>query len=108
MPLNIFTIDMLYMYIHEILFDADDIFFRGLDEKKKEAFRKWFGEIGELRSLFPQASILALSATCTHKISRRVYKILDLSVNTIETRISPNKPNIKIVVHKIPVVSFRK
>lgn len=102
MPLNIFTIDMLYMYIHEILFDADDIFFRGLDEKKKEAFRKWFGEIGELRSLFPQASILALSATCTHKISRRVYKILDLSVNTIETRISPNKPNIKIVVRKIP------
>lgn len=96
------------MCIHEILFDADDIFFRGLDEKKKEAFRKWFGEIGELRSLFPQASILALSATCTHKISRRVYKILDLSVNTIETRISPNKPNIKIVVHKIPVVSFRK
>ncbi|XP_048747213.2 probable ATP-dependent DNA helicase RecS [Ostrea edulis] len=74
----------------------------GQSDEKKEAFRKWFGDIGELRSLFPRASILALSATCTKKISRRVYKVLDLGVDTIEIRISPNKPNIKVAVHKIP------
>lgn len=30
-----------------------------------------------------------------------MYRLLDLSKNTIETRISPNKPTIKIVIRKI-------
>lgn len=42
--------------------------FRGQGEGRiKEAFRKWFGNIGELRSLFPAATVLALSATCQHQ-----------------------------------------
>lgn len=72
------------------------------EEEGKQAFRKWFSYIGELRSLFPKASVLALSATCTKKISRRVSKILQLDADTTEIRISPNRDNIKVVVKKIP------
>jgi len=61
-----------------------------------------FSYIGELRSLFPEVSVLALSATCTRKISKRVCKILQMDSNSAEIRISPNKPNIKLVVSKIP------
>lgn len=68
------------------------------EEEGKQAFRKWFSHIGELRSLFPKASVLALSATCTKKISRRVSKILQLGTDTTEIRISPNRDNIKVVV----------
>lgn len=75
--------------------------YRG-EEEGKQAFRKWFSHIGELRSLFPKASVLALSATCTKKISRRVSKILQLGTDTTEIRISPNRDNIKVVVKKIP------
>ena len=41
---------------------------------KKQASRKWFAHIGELRSLFPRASVVALSATSTVKIQKRVAK----------------------------------
>lgn len=74
----------------------------GEDEGGKKAFRKWFSYIGEMRSLYPEASVLALSATCTQKISSRVKKILNFSTNIIEICVSPNKENIKIVVQKIP------
>lgn len=73
--------------------------YRG-EEEGKQAFRKWFSYIGELRSLFPKASVLALSATCTKKISRRVSKILQLDADTTEIRLSPNRDNIKVVVKK--------
>lgn len=77
-------------------------FFRGEDEAGgKEAFRKWFSYIGELRSIYPKASVLALS-TCTKKISKRVAKVLQFSSDCLEIRISPNRPNIKLVVKKIP------
>ncbi|XP_061169985.1 bifunctional 3'-5' exonuclease/ATP-dependent helicase WRN-like [Saccostrea echinata] len=42
----------------------------------KRAFRKWFGDLGELRSIFPNASLLALSATCTLKVRKRVLKVV--------------------------------
>ncbi|XP_061190292.1 probable ATP-dependent DNA helicase RecS [Saccostrea echinata] len=75
------------------------------EEEGKQAFRKWFSHIGELRSIHPKASILALSATCTKKISKRVSKILELQADTIEIRISPDKENIKLVVKKIPNIT---
>lgn len=45
-------------------------FFRGGNDDSDEylVFRKWFRHVGELRSLFPSAPVLALSATCTNKI----------------------------------------
>ena len=57
--------------------------------------------MGELRSLFPSASVLALSATCTNKIRKRVMKVLNLvEKETTIISISPNKPNIKLAVKK--------
>ncbi|XP_048729762.1 ATP-dependent DNA helicase RecQ-like [Ostrea edulis] len=72
------------------------------EKEDKEAFRKWFGCVGELRSLLPEASVLALSATCTNKIKKRVLKVLSLKAGLLTIQISPNKPNIKLCVEKVP------
>lgn len=61
----------------------NDVLFMEDDDKGKEVFRKWFNYVGELRSFFPSASILALSATCTKKFSRRVSKILNISSDAV-------------------------
>ncbi|XP_041361022.1 uncharacterized protein LOC121377183 [Gigantopelta aegis] len=71
------------------------------EDGDKAAFRKWFSYIGELRSLVPQTSMLALSATCTWKISKRVWKVLNLKEDTLQIRMSPDKISIKLAVHKI-------
>nr|XP_022292514.1 uncharacterized protein LOC111103492 [Crassostrea virginica] len=71
------------------------------DEEDRQAFRRWFSYLGELRSIFPEASLLALSATCTRKISKRVKKVLNFRDNTLEIHMSPDKPNIKVVTKKI-------
>ncbi|XP_078310160.1 ATP-dependent DNA helicase RecQ-like [Crassostrea virginica] len=71
------------------------------DEEDRQAFRKWFSYLGELRSVFPEASLLALSATCTRKISKRVKKVLNCRDNTLEIPMSPDKPNIKVVTKKL-------
>ncbi|CAC5407726.1 recQ [Mytilus coruscus] len=74
----------------------------GQDEgDRKEAFRKWFSNVGELRSLFPDATVVALSATCTVSIRKKVMKILQLAEDTTEINLSPNKSNIKLVSSKI-------
>ncbi|XP_069105520.1 bifunctional 3'-5' exonuclease/ATP-dependent helicase WRN-like [Argopecten irradians] len=76
----------------------------GEDSKGTEkcAFRKWFGHIGELRSMYPEASMLALSATCTLKVRKRVMKILSLRPETTVTiTVSPNRPNIKLTAVKV-------
>lgn len=77
------------------------MFYRGQSEDGKEAFRKWFGHFGELRSFFPNANVLALSATCTKKTAKRVKKCLNLSDKSLEIIVSPDKPNIKLVVKKV-------
>ena len=65
----------------------------------EKAFRRWFHHVGELRSLFPSASVLALGATCTKKVSKIVLKkILSLSEDAVQIAVSPDKPNIKLVV----------
>lgn len=72
------------------------------NDDDRNAFRKWFSYVGELRSIFPSASVLAVSATCTHEICRRVRKVLNLKDDATEIRPSPDKPNIKLVMKKIP------
>ncbi|XP_062606686.1 ATP-dependent DNA helicase RecQ-like [Saccostrea cucullata] len=67
----------------------------------KKAFRRWFGELGELRSLFPSAPLMALSATCTQKIQRGVIKALALNHHTYVYKF-PDKRNIKYSVKKVP------
>ncbi|XP_062608008.1 ATP-dependent DNA helicase RecQ-like [Saccostrea cucullata] len=70
---------------------------------EEEAFRKWFRHLGELRSMFPNAVLLALSATCTKIIEKRVLNVLGIDKKTIKSiRLSPNKENIKFIVNKIP------
>jgi superfamily II DNA helicase RecQ len=78
-------------------------FFRGEDDSHsgKKAFQQWFGELGELRSLFPGVPLLALSATCTQKIQKRVIKTLALNDFTYVYQ-SPDKRNIKYSVKKVP------
>ncbi|XP_069102081.1 ATP-dependent DNA helicase RecQ-like [Argopecten irradians] len=80
------------------------IFIRGQDDKeqRKKAFRKWFGELGELRSLFPNATLLALSATCTLKVQQRVMKAVMFRHNYTYVYVSPDKRNIKFVIKKSP------
>ena len=75
------------------------LLYRGDDENGREAFRRWFHHVGELRSLFPAASVLALSATCTKKVSKRVLKkMLSISEDAVQTAVSPDKPNIRLLL----------
>lgn len=71
----------------------------------KQAFRKWFSHIGELRSIYPIHLFLLLVQHVPKKISKRVSKILQLQGDTTEIRISPNKENIKLVVKNIPIIT---
>ena len=77
---------------------------RGGDEIDEEeaVFRKWFRHVGEFRSLHPSATVLALSATCTKTIKKRVMKVLGLNINDTKfVTVSPDKPNIKLCARKI-------
>ncbi|XP_062586322.1 putative ATP-dependent DNA helicase Q1 [Saccostrea cucullata] len=97
--------DMKKLNVHTLVIDEfHTIATWGEDQTglKKQAFRKWFSHIGELRSLFPKASVVALSATSTVKIQKRVAKELSLGPNTVQIVMSPNKSNIKYSAFKIP------
>lgn len=74
-----------------------------LDEENEEkAFRKSFRLIGEMRSMFPSANILAVSATCTKDIYKGVAKELGLRKDDTSFIIkSPEKQNIKFSVKKV-------
>ena len=66
------------------------------------AFRKWFRHLGELRSIFPTANLLALSATCTKTVRRSIMNELGLLKGSATLIIrSPDKSNIKYYVKKI-------
>lgn len=73
--------------------------FRGGTEQddEKKVFRKWFRNIGELRSIFPSATLMALSATCTNAVRKRVLSVLGLEKATYIS-MSPNRENIKYTV----------
>lgn len=92
LPVSVLVIDEF----HTIATWGDDS-----ESQGKETFRKWFNDVGELRSLYPRSSVLALSATCTIKIRKRVMKVLHLADNFKEIVISPNKTNIRISVAKV-------
>lgn len=92
LPVSVLVIDEF----HTIATWGDDG-----ESQGKETFRKWFNDIGELRSLYPRSSVLALSATCAIKIRKRVMKVLHLADNFKEIVISPNKTNIRISVAKV-------
>lgn len=70
-------------------------------QEEDKAFRKWFRHVGELRSLFPSAAMLALSATCTKKMLHKVTDALQLTGCKHFISRNPNKENIKYVTRKI-------
>ena len=77
------------------------LYFRGeLSKNESEKiFRRWFRHLGELRSIFPEACMLALSATCTNSILQEVLSALSMeSANRII--VSPDKSNIKYTVFR--------
>ncbi|WAR17848.1 RQL3-like protein [Mya arenaria] len=75
----------------------------GLDVDEEKAFRKYFRYIGTLRSIFPDATVLALSATCTLKMKTQIMSNLNLSGKARVIETSPNRANIKYVVKRTPI-----
>ena len=53
--------------------------------------------IGELRSIFPTATLMALSATCTNDVKKHVLSSLNLE-KSVCISMSPNRQNIKYTV----------
>lgn len=71
----------------------------GLEDDEQLAFRKWFRHLGELRSMFPSANVLAVSATSIKEIRRTVMKELWLQKESTTLIIrSPDKSNTKYYV----------
>ena len=66
---------------------------------KKPAFRPEYGKLGELRSLAgPSIPVIALTATASLETQGIVKNILCMTESE-DVIVSPNKPNIKYVVH---------
>ena len=72
-----------------------------------DQFRTAFAEIGELRSIIPSGvPVVALTATCTHAIHRRITDCLSLS-EAVTVAVSPERENITYNVKPlIPVEVF--
>eukprot|EP00111_Clytia_hemisphaerica_P014279 TCONS_00042057-protein len=75
------------------------LLFRGLPSNQNEAFRKAYGEIGNLRAMYSK-KFMCLTATANKKTTRKIVQLLHLRNHKI-TRLSPEKPNVKISVKKL-------
>lgn len=76
--------------------------FRGEGDKDEEPFREAFANIGELRSICPKATLLALTATSGPSQRRRIMKMLCFRSNSDIILDSPDRENIKITSVCIP------
>lgn len=61
------------------------------------AFRECYGHLHELRSLAPNAKMIALTATATKLTKETIFNIL-LMEKPFEVQESPNKPNVTYIV----------
>ena len=69
--------------------------FRGLPGAKPVPFRKWYGNLGELRSLFKNVNIIVCTATATTSTKAKIFSILSLNRgNTLEIEVSPDRENL--------------
>ncbi len=73
---------------------------RGTAQDGLEAFRQWYGRIGEVRSLLPGCAMLAMTATASRHIRMKVSKQLCLN-DPMEIVDNPDRCNIKLFVHRI-------
>ncbi|XP_061193817.1 ATP-dependent DNA helicase RecQ-like [Saccostrea echinata] len=74
----------------------------GEGDKDDKPFREAFSNIGELRSLCPKASLIALTATSGPSQRRRIIKMLCFRTNVEVILDSPDRENIKITSMCIP------
>ena len=73
---------------------------RGLSHLKKGPFRKWYGCLGQLRSLIPDScKIIVLTARATKKSRHEIFESLNLPSNTTVIQQSPNRKNVKYTKH---------
>jgi hypothetical protein len=72
---------------------------RGTSKKGQAAFREAFGRVAELRSFLRGGTpILALTATASKEMRKRLAKFIGISRNCFEVVVSPNKDNIRFTV----------
>lgn len=71
--------------------------YRGLSGTSEVPFRKWYGCLGELRSLFPQESrMIILTATATKATQEQILTTLHLTMEDVHVvEQSPDRPNIQ-------------
>ena len=62
-------------------------------------FRKWFGSVGELRSIMSSATVLLLTATASQKTRNHLKTMLGIGL-AYESVDSPDRPNIMLHVNR--------
>jgi len=70
---------------------------RGLSDGRKAAFREWFGNLGEMRSLIPESSKLIVVTTATKVTRVHIFKTLHLGKETTIIEKSPERSNLLYV-----------
>ena len=70
------------------------IHFRGLGDKRTEAFRDKYSRLGDFRAVCPSAAFIALTATATRAVEEKICKLLQMSPYKTLRR-SPEKKNIR-------------
>lgn len=70
--------------------------YRGSGKEQEKPFREAYGRIGDTRG-FTKAPLLCLTATAGSKMRRKIINSLMMKKTNV-MHVSPEKPNIKIVV----------
>jgi ATP-dependent DNA helicase RecQ len=70
---------------------------RGESKGEEHPFRKWFGQIGELRSLLPDPPLLAITATASRSARKKIKEKLAMN-NSHDIVENPDRTNIKLFV----------
>ena len=68
--------------------------------KKRLAFRSWYSQINQIRSMVDDLPFIALTATVTKHTKHRIFELLELEKPT-EITASPDKSNIRYSVQKL-------
>ena len=79
------------------------ISFRGYDEEGRFPFRKWYGELHEIRCLLqPETTFALFTATATEQTKQKILCMLELhSSETFFIEKNPDRENIKCCVEYI-------
>ena len=71
------------------------VYCRGLPDAGKGPFRKWYGCLGELRSLIPkECSMMAVNATATKETKELILDTFHLPTDIAVVEKSPSRENL--------------